>query len=397
MITFISEEQLKKKIIYHENQYIPEKEFESFSPNQYIERYGTSGDTIAYLKKIKLLTEYISTLLKTYQTIIKENEFKMRQEHEAAEIFDKYGKDLETRMFNDELYGELNYKEKLASIRINTGKKVYNELIDILKTPLADKEIKSLIEETKERRKNLPEKNKSYGYYNSIHPEEDDIYFYFLLDSKNKIEEVIPKYFTADSYYTNTGASCFVLKPEEYLYIAGTTRGKIKEFPKFHYYRDSYNCHFFESLKNDLYSIIQKTEVTLAPYSIILNDKNNLAEKKSKIKKNDYLLANSSYKKICEYLDQADIIFEFLLQENYLEYNKKKHILIKTDSFPDYCIYYLLHDDDLPFHSKFRLLHKDYNSLFGKDINSIRINKTSSAKWYESKKIIQNHLKNSSE
>ena len=104
------------------------------------------------------------------------------------------------------------------------------------------------------------------------------------------------------------------------------------------------------------------------------------------------LRSNNVFIGICAHINKAGTILEFLIQKEYLCYNTENNVLVKTDSFPDTCIYELFHDDDFPFHNYFRILHKQYNLLFGKDINGIRINKNSRGKWFTAKEVILNYL-----
>jgi len=334
MITFISEEQLKKKIKYSQNEFIPEKMFKSFTPQEYIESYGYSEESITYLKKIRTTAKYIEILLTSYQIIIDELQSVKEQETDTYRRINKNGGDCELIISKDELYGELNYKEKLASIRINSGKKVYKELIDLLKNPFVDKEIKKLIEETKEKRKNLPEENRSYGNYKNIHPEENDIYFYFLLDAKKKIEEILPKYFTADSYFTNTGTSYFVLKPDDYLYLVGTARGKIKEFQKFLFFMKNLNSEFFKLQKSNFNIIMKDIDAILLPYyNSQSKNTNNINEKKQKLPKKRI----AKYKAMDENQLKELFFAEYNVPKHFFEVLKIKHwnnvpILLENNS-----------------------------------------------------------------
>ena len=70
MITFISEEQLLQKTSYSETDFIPETVFPTFSPQKYIEFFGSNKETLLYLRKVSDYADYVIQLLKIYATII---------------------------------------------------------------------------------------------------------------------------------------------------------------------------------------------------------------------------------------------------------------------------------------------------------------------------------------
>ncbi len=250
MITFLTGESLANLKIYSKTENIPAAEFTSFLPNNYILQFGMNGQTYSYLECISEKAAYVAHLLESYVMIRNEEESFKKQEKEDSEIFYQHGRDLDLRIFRDSLYeNNLNYKEKLAANRINSGRKIYNKLKELLVYSCIDYSLENFISETKNRLLNLPDKSiMETKYYKEVLPEEDDIFYYYLLDSRQIIEPIIQEYFTANSYFTNNGKSVFVLQPEHYLYLVGDSRGKIAEIRKF--------CNFKYSYRNDYMSII---------------------------------------------------------------------------------------------------------------------------------------------
>ena len=257
MITFISEEQLSQKTNYLETDFIPESIFPTFTPQKYVESFGNNETTFLYLRKVSDYTEYVIQLLKIYEAIIEESEKIDKQESEDHKIY-MQTQDLSIKAFTDKIYGRLNYKERLAVNRINCGKAIYNELLKSLDNPYIDEKLKAFILETKDQRNQLPEKPvMETVYYKNILPEEDDIYYDYPENSMSIIESLLPMYFTPKMYFTNSGKSIFAVLPEDYLYLAGISRGKIKEYPKFNYYKNNYEKDLFNKIISELNVLLE--------------------------------------------------------------------------------------------------------------------------------------------
>lgn len=222
--------------------------------------------TYSYLESVSEKAVYISQILEIYLLLRNEIELSDKQELKDSDLFSEHGRGLSIRVFEDLLYGsQLNYKEKLAANRINSGRKIYNKLTILMNYSDIDASLKNFISETKTGLQNLPEKSiMDTEYYKEVLPEEDNIFHYYLMDTKKILETLIPEYITANNYFTNNGKVLFVLSPEYYLYLAGTSRGKISEIRKFHYFRDDFKNGFMESIITDLKQLNEEIQQNLA-------------------------------------------------------------------------------------------------------------------------------------
>lgn len=266
MITFITEEKLANLQTYHKTEKIPEEEFTSFIPNRYIIQFGMNEQTYSYLESISEKAAYVAQLLESYVMIRNEAESFEKQEKEDSKLFYQYGRNLDLRIFRDSLYeNDLNYKEKLATNRINTGRRIYSKLKELLVYGCIDYSLEKFITETKNSLRKLPDKSiMETDYYKEVLPEEDDIFHYYLIDSQQLIEPLIQEYFVANSYFTNKGKSVFVVKPEYYLYLVGTARGEIPENRKFYYFKNDYKNGFMEAIISDLRHLNEEIQQNLA-------------------------------------------------------------------------------------------------------------------------------------
>ena len=70
MITFLSEEQVRKIKVYSSSEYIPEDIFITYTPKSYLEAFGYTKESINYLIKIINYSDYISKLVHIYKTIL---------------------------------------------------------------------------------------------------------------------------------------------------------------------------------------------------------------------------------------------------------------------------------------------------------------------------------------
>ena len=293
----------------------------------------------------------------------------------------------------------MNYKEKLAAIRIRCGRCIHEELKKFLNLSFCDESITNLVNQTENNLIKIyaPDfEEYDTQTYQKVYSAEDSIFYFYPEDSKSCLEEIIPKYLTSKEYFTNLGTSYFAIDTNDFLYLVGNKRGIIKGRECLVDFKFKYKKQVFDKLIDDFLQL--KNEITLIIKSLEQNNPFLIDSSISKEIKEQInaLRSNKVFISICEHINKADTIFNFLIQKKYICYDLEKNILVKTDSFPDYCIYKLIHDDDLPFHNLFRLLHQQYDLLFGKDINGIRINKNSEGKWFAAKEIILNHLNSSS-
>ena len=266
MVTFLSEELQSSTTKYSAKDPIPESKFTSFTPKNFIQYYGINEQTYSYLESVSEKAAYFSQVLEIYVLLRNEIELFDKQERDDSDLFFKHGKDLSVRVFYDSLYGsQLNYKEKQAANRINSGRKIYNKLTTLTNYSCLDASLGNFISETKSRLQNLPEKSiMETEYYKVVLPEEDDIFHYYLSDAKEKLENLIPDYITANSYFTNNGKALFVLSSEYYLYLVGTSRGKIPEIRKYHYFKNDYKNGFMEAIISDLRHLNEEIQQNLA-------------------------------------------------------------------------------------------------------------------------------------
>ena len=86
-------------------------------------------------------------MFKTYEIIISEIQKRDELESEIKRKYEGYQQWPDLRTINDEEYGQLNYKEKLAAIRIRCGRCIHEELKIFLNYSLCDESIKKLVKE----------------------------------------------------------------------------------------------------------------------------------------------------------------------------------------------------------------------------------------------------------
>lgn len=395
MIEIVKLSKLNNKTTYSLNSFIPRSEQFSFSIKEKEIDFYKNIQLFEYFKNLSACSDYLVHVYKTYEIIISEIQKRDELEAEIKRKYEGYQHWSDLRTINDEEYGQLNFKEKLAAIRIRCGKCIYEELKKFLNFPFCDETIKKFVRQTEENLIKIDASDyEEYDTqtYRKLYSAEDSIFYFYPEDSKFCLEEIIPKYITSKEYFTNLGTSYFAVDTKCFLYLVGNKRGIIKGRESFDDFKFKYQKQIFDKLideflqlKNEINSILEN----LGPKTSLLMDSSLTNEIKEQI---FALQSNKVFSTICEHINKAGIILEFLIQKEYLCYNTKRNELIKTDSFPDFCIYELLHDDDLPFHNHFRILHKQYSLLFGKEINDIGVNKTSRGKWFDAKKIILNHL-----
>ena len=320
MITFISEEQLSQKTNYLRTDFIPESIFPTFTPQKYVESFRNNETTFLYLRKVSDYTEYVIQLLKIYETIIEESEKIYKQESEDHKIY-MQTQDLSVKAFTDKIYGPLNYKERLAVNRINCGKAIYKELLKTLDNPYIDTKLKEFILKTKDQRNQLPEKPvMETVYYKNILPEEDDIYYDYPENSMSIIESLLPMYFTPKMYFTNSGKSIFAVLPEDYLYLAGISRGKIKEYPKFSYYKNNYEKDLFNKIISELNILLEDLKEYIS--MLLISKKQEMIKEKNNNLKSDNVFIElkqmKGYDAFVSFIPEAEIYFKELINLRFI-------------------------------------------------------------------------------
>lgn len=395
MIEIVELSKLNDKTSYSINSFIPRSEKFSFSINENKIDFLKNIPAFEHIKNLSMYSDYLIHVYKTYETVISEIQKRDELESEIKKKYEGYQYWPDLRTINDEEYGQLNFKEKLAAIRIRCGRYIHEEMKNFLHLSFCDESIKNLVRQTES---NLI-KISAPGYedydtqtYQKIFSAEDSVFYFYPEDSKSCLEDIIPKYITSKEYFTNLGSSYFAIDTKFFLYLAGNKRGKIKGRENLDDFKINYQKQFFDELIEEFLQL--KKEITVMIESLEQRDPLLMDSSLSKeIKEQIFALrSNNVFIGICAHINKAGTILEFLIQKEYLCYNTENNVLVKTDSFPDTCIYELFHDDDFPFHNYFRILHKQYNLLFGKDINGIRINKTSRGKWFTAKEVILNYL-----
>lgn len=391
MITFITEEKLANLQTYHKTEKIPEEEFTSFIPNRYIIQFGMNEQTYSYLESISEKAAYVAQLLESYVMIRNEAEFFEKQEKEDSKLFYQYGRNLDLRIFRDSLYeNDLNYKEKLATNRINTGRRIYSKLKELLVYGCIDYSLEKFIAETKNSLCKLPDKSiMETDYYKEVLPEEDDIFHYYLIDSQQLIEPLIQEYFVANSYFTNKGKSVFVVKPEYYLYLVGTARGEIPENRKFYYFKNDYKNGFMEAIISDLRHLNEEIQQNLAFHIYNQNQENKKKiDDFSEINNHELykimfeqLKQQSTYKTISSFLgiENCDKTFFAFFNLRYLIFFDNKlefHGALKQNVF-----YNILKSKIFIFSDYYDVIKAPLDELFKRDIGDFRQDNGEPAKW----------------
>lgn len=391
MVTFLSEELQSSITKYSAKDTIPESKFTSFTPKNFIQCYGINDRTYSFLESVSEKAAYFSQVLEIYVLLRNEIELFDKQELKDSDLFSEHGSDLSIRVFDDLLYGsQLNYKEKLAANRINSGRKIYNKLTILMNYSGIDASLKNFISETKSLLQNLPEKSiMDTEYYKEVLPEEDNIFHYYLMDTKKILETLIPEYITANNYFTNNGKALFVLSPEYYLYLAGTSRGKISEIRKFHYFRDDFKNGFMESIIADLKQLNEEIQQNLAFH---IYNQNQESKKKiddfSEINNHELykimfeqLKLQSAYKTISSILgtENCDKTFFAFFNLRYLIFFDNKlefHGALKQNVF-----YNILKSKIFIFSDYYDVIKAPLDELFKRDIGDFRQDNGEPAKW----------------
>ena len=391
MVTFLSEELQSSITKYSAKDTITESKFTSFTPKNFIQCYGINDRTYSFLESVSEKAAYFSQVLEIYVLLRNEIELFDKQELKDSDLFSEHGSDLSIRVFDDLLYGsQLNYKEKLAANRINSGRKIYNKLTILMNYSGIDASLKNFISETKSLLQNLPEKSiMDTEYYKEVLPEEDNIFHYYLMDTKKILETLIPEYITANNYFTNNGKALFVLSPEYYLYLAGTSRGKISEIRKFHYFRDDFKNGFMESIIADLKQLNEEIQQNLAFH---IYNQNQESKKKiddfSEINNHELykimfeqLKLQSAYKTISSILgtENCDKTFFAFFNLRYLIFFDNKlefHGALKQNVF-----YNILKSKIFIFSDYYDVIKAPLDELFKRDIGDFRQDNGEPAKW----------------
>lgn len=395
MIKFITEESLSNLKIYSKNENIPEAEFTSFLPNKYILQFGKNWQTYSYLESISEKAAYVAQLLELYVMIRNEEESFEKQEKEDSEIFYQHKRNLDLRIFRDSLYeNDLNYKEKLATNRINTGRKIYNKLKELLVYSCIDSSLEKFISETKNNLRKLPDKSViETKYYKEVLPEEDDIFHYYLLDCQQLIEPIIQEYFVADFYFTNKGKAVFVVQPEYYLYLVEDSRGKIAEIRKFYNFKDSYKNEYMNIIISELNNLSDEIKKNITPYIYQLRQNCNINNNDNTDLYNlmfEQLKNHPAYKKLQSILgkNDCDKTFSGFFYLRYLQFLDNKLELHKP---LNQAVFYKILNSDIFIFAKYSdAIKNPFHQLFGKDIENFRQDNGIPAKW---KPIVESLIK----
>ena len=395
MITFLSEEILSNLKIYSKTENIPEAEFTSFIPNKYILQFGMNEQTYSYLESISEKAAYVAQLLESYVMIRNELESFEKQEDEDSKIFCQSGKDLDLRIFRAPLYeNDLNYKEKLVTNRINTGRKIYNKLKELLIYTCIDDSLEKFISKTKKSLCKLPDKSitETY-YYKEVLPEEDDIFRYYLIDSLQLIEPIIQDYFVANSYFTNKGKSVFVVQPEYYLYLVGNTRGKIAEIRKFCNFKDSFRNDYMNIIISELKNLNDEIEKSLTLYICQLGQDCNSTNNDNRDLYNlmfEQLKNHSAYKILQSILGENDCdkTFSGFFHLRYLLFLDNKLELHKP--LNQAVFYKILNSNIFVFAKYSDAIKNPLHQLFGKSMEDFRQDNGIPATW---KSIVESLIK----
>ncbi len=391
MVTFLSEELQSSTTKYSAKDTIPELKFTSFSPKNFIQYNGINEQTFSYLESVSEKAAYFSQVLEIYILIRNEIELFEKIERDDSDLFLKHGKDLFVRVFYDSLYGsQLNYKEKQAANIINSGRKIYNKLTTLTNYSCLDASLGKFISETKSCLQNLPEKSiMDTKYYKEVLPEEADIFHYYLIDTKEKLEALIPDYITANNYFTNNGKALFVLSTEYYLYLAGTARGEIPENRKFYYFKNDYKNGFMEAIISDLRHLNEEIQQNLAFHIYNQNQENKKKiDDFSEINNHELykimfeqLKQQSTYKTISSILgiENCDKTFFAFFNLRYLIFFDNKlefHGPLKQNVF-----YNILKSRIFIFSDYYDVIKAPLDELFKRDIGDFRQDNGEPAKW----------------
>ena len=371
MITFISEKQASEFVLYKKNEFIEKNTLKSFTGNEYIQEYCETPSSKKYLKKILFMGIYIINILELYILILREK--KLLKEIEL-QLIDEQNNCLTIK--------DIKYRN--AKARIESGKKIYYEVNNLLKSDFIDENLKNLVHKTDELRKKLScENGTETEYYSYKMPEEADIYHYYLLDCKEELESVFPKFFTCDFHYTNVGNSVFVLGIKEYLYIVGETRGKILGEINFKYFMNEIekdiDISIFEFIVSELKNLKEEIDNKLLFFAK-KEDSNLLSNNDfpfeytftNEIRKTMFfnLKENEHFKNIINIVPNFYDYCYILIDCNYLKYENDKLCSVtypngkKTKKmFPDYYFFRFLNDSTFDLYFQLNTIKNDYEKL----------------------------------
>ncbi len=388
MITFLSEEQVRKIKVYSSSEYIPEDIFITYTPKSYLEAYGYTKESINYIIKIINYSDYISKLVHIYKTILEvQLELKKQEIQDERKLLEnrkRFGtvRELYIRNFEDEQIKDFNYKEKRARNRIKAGKKIFIELKKIYNNSIINPKLQQFIKNTIDKRNKLSEKTFiKQDYYEKVLTKEDDIYYDYISDSKTIIESEFYKYLIAESYFKNQGESLFVLTLEHYISIIGEHCGKIREAETIDYTIEE-KLQKYEQIISD-FSDLEKdlkntTKVRNSDNSIVNQSENE----QDILKKDEYfcddiqylyfkqLCENVGFKNFCSILPETEVYFKIFIKLGYMIMNNGSITFMSPLSGKVFVEF--LKDPDFKFNSVLTYIPKEaFINLFGKELNKL--------------------------
>lgn len=232
MIEIVELSKLNDKTSYSINSFIPRSEKFSFSINENKIDFLKNIPAFEHIKNLSVYSDYLIHVYKTYETVISEIQKRDELESEIKKKYEGYQYWPDLRTINDEEYGQLNFKEKLAAIRIRCGRCIHEEMINFLHFSFCDESIKNLVRQTES---NLI-KISAPGYedydtqtYQKIFSAEDSVFYFYPKDSKACLEDIIPQYITSKEYFTNLGSSYFAIDTKFFCILLGISEAKSRD------------------------------------------------------------------------------------------------------------------------------------------------------------------------
>lgn len=125
---------------------------------------------------------------------------------------------------------------------------------------------------------------------------------------------------------------------------------------------------------------------------LIKNSSKSTTSSMQKTENDSSLQNNETYKKVSLLFPKLKESILFLIENDYMYYNGS-FLKRNPDTFPEYCINLLAHEESIT-ESNFRRIHVYFKKLFNyDDINKISIpEKTNRTTWYDILSLLQNYL-----
>ena len=138
MIEIVELSKLNDKTSYSINSFIPRSQKFSFSINENKIDFLKNIPALEHIKHLSVYSDYLIHVYKTYETVISEIQKRDELESEIKKKYEGYQYWPDLRTINDEEYGQLNFKEKLAAIRIRCGRYIHEERRNFLHFSFCD-------------------------------------------------------------------------------------------------------------------------------------------------------------------------------------------------------------------------------------------------------------------